>query len=186
MIWRGGPGLLWCVFLVLHKFDKWFSGCLRGVVARLKTGWGLLIGVFYAGDELLQVVAQLLFTASHQECVFKRVLRGLVEFGHVLVHHFDFFGAGDGAAVVAEPFGHGGLRHGVSLWHWGSLKTINGRLGCLWFSGCLLLCGLCYADWVCPKRGNRLSGCLIADVVLRVVAFHAAGGGIAGVPVFAG
>ena len=31
----------------------------------LKMDWGLLIGVFYACDELLQVVAQLRFAASH-------------------------------------------------------------------------------------------------------------------------
>ena len=82
-------------------------------IGQPEKGLGLLIGVFYACDELLQVVAQLRFAASHEQCVFKCVLRGLVELGHVLVHHFDFFGAGDGAAVVAKPFGHLGLWHGV-------------------------------------------------------------------------
>ena len=70
-----------------------------------------LVWVFHPGHQGGKVFAQLFLSAAHQQGILKRILRQLEEFGHVFVHDFDFFGAGNDAAVVAVPFRHVGHGH---------------------------------------------------------------------------
>lgn len=93
------------------------------------------------GDQIQQILSDLLFIATHEQGIFQRVLGDLVQFGHVLGHDFDFFGAGDDFAIVAMPFGQLGHCHDFN-----------------------------------PS---------VANEILGVIAFNAAGGGVARAPIFA-
>lgn len=77
------------------------------------SGLVLAVRIVQTVYQPVQMLAQLLFGTAHQQRVFKRILGGLVQLVQILGHDFDFFGAGNGRAVITEPFGHFGLWHGL-------------------------------------------------------------------------
>src|SRR5262249_26982175 len=69
----------------------------------------LAVGIFERDDEFVQNVSNLGFVATHQDCIFERILSELTNLGQILVQHFNFLCAGNHLSVGLAPDGESGF-----------------------------------------------------------------------------